>query len=149
MNTFSASEAVIAAMITPALLILVASSLIATALVRLARIVDRIRKVSETGQESDSAELDRSERRAMLGELTVVLFFCAIVAFVIAGFAIALDRAFANQLTWFPVLATVAGMLLIVAGCGVMLRESRLAVTQIRAELTQARSRKDPRSTSS
>jgi hypothetical protein len=45
MNGFSPSQAIIAAMITPALLILALGSLIATALVRLARVVDRVRKL--------------------------------------------------------------------------------------------------------
>ena len=48
MNGFSAAQAIISAMITPALLILASGSLIATALVRLARVVDRVRKLAET-----------------------------------------------------------------------------------------------------
>ena len=41
-----------------------------------------------------------------------------------------------DRLTWLPVLATVLGMCLIVAGSAAMLAECRLAVAQIRAELT-------------
>jgi hypothetical protein len=53
-------------MITPAILILASASLIATALVRLTRIVDRIRKLAEVRDGSSldrSKELDRHERR--------------------------------------------------------------------------------------
>jgi Protein of unknown function (DUF2721) len=45
----------IAAMITPAMLILASGSLIATALVRLARVVDRLRKLAEPKRASEMA----------------------------------------------------------------------------------------------
>lgn len=47
MGEVSTSQAIIAAMITPALLIMVSGSLIATALARLGPVVDRVRKLAE------------------------------------------------------------------------------------------------------
>ncbi len=130
-------------MITPALLILASGSLIATALVRLARTVDRVRKLAELGPGGAErlAELDRTERRARLAIAAVALFFSAVVVFVGAGAAIALDRASGDQLTWLPVGLTLFGMALIVAGAGAMVLESRDSATQIGAEIDALRKR--------
>lgn len=137
MVEFSVAQALIAAMITPALLILASGSLIATALVRLARIVDRVRKLAETlGTPFTLADLHRHQHRALLAERAVFLYFCAVVCFVAAGFAIGLDHALQHRLTWLPVATTILGMALIVAGSAVMLRECQLAATQIRAEIS-------------
>lgn len=136
MSGFSAAQAIIAAMITPALLILAAGSLIATALVRLGRVVDRVRKLAEGGATAGSGEeLRRHERRALLAERAVRLYFFAVVCFVVAGFAIAVDHLAADTLTWLPVLMTAVGMGLIVAGSAMMLAECQLAAAQIRAEI--------------
>jgi len=124
----------IAAMESPALLILAAGSLIATALVRLARVVDRTRKLSEL-QAPDPADLRRHQRRALLAERAVSLFFLAVLCFVLAGFAIAVDHWAGDSLTWLPVLATSIGMGLIAAGSAAMVAECRLAAAQIRAEI--------------
>jgi hypothetical protein len=126
----------IAAMITPALLIMASGSLIATALVRLARVVDRLRRLAEPGERvRDASEITRHERRARLAERAVALYFSAVVSFVVAGFAIAIDHAVGDRLTWLPVLMTTLGMCLIVAGSAAMLAECRLAFAQIRAEI--------------
>lgn len=126
----------IAAMITPALLILASASLIATALVRLARVVDRVRKLSEhVHAPPDEKEIKRHEHRALLAERSVSLYFSAIVCFAVAGFGIAIDHAVGDRLTWFPVAATIVGMSLIVADSVAMLAECRLAFAQIRAEI--------------
>jgi hypothetical protein len=135
MNGFSAAQAIISAMITPALLILASGSLIATALLRLARVVDRVRKLFEAREAPAAGELHRHERRALLAERAVRLYFFAVVCFVLAGFAIAADHFAGDGLTWLPVLMTTAGMCLIVAGSSAMLAECRLAAAQIRAEI--------------
>jgi Protein of unknown function (DUF2721) len=133
---FSPAQAMIAAMITPALLIMASASLIATVLVRLARVVDRVRKLSETREAArDVGEISRHKRRALLAERALILYFCAVACFVIGGFAIAVDHAFGDRLIWLPVLVTTLGMCLIVAGSAAMLGECRLAFAQIRAEL--------------
>ncbi len=133
----SSAQVLIGAMITPALLILASGSLIATSLVRLARVVDRIRKLLESGSHQ-AVELERQERRAMLAERSIVAYFCAIVLFVLAGFAIAMDHATGDRLTWLPVGMTVSGMVLIVMGSAAMLLECRLALVQIRSEIGAA-----------
>jgi hypothetical protein len=137
MTGFSAAQAIISAMITPALLILASGSLIATALVRLARVVDRVRKLAEQRDvPAERDELTRHERRALLAERAVRLYFFAVVCFVVAGFTIAVDHLAGDRLTWVPVLMTTAGMCLIVAGSAAMLAECQLAAVQIRAEIS-------------
>jgi hypothetical protein len=129
----------IAAMITPALLIMASGSLIATALVRLARVVDRVRKLSELRKAPwDAGEVRRHERRALLAERAVTLYFFAVVCFVVAGLTIAIDHAAGDRLAWLPVLVTTLGMCLIVAGSAAMLAECRLATAQIRREIAGA-----------
>jgi hypothetical protein len=132
---FSAAQAIISAMITPALLIAASGSLIATALVRLARVVDRVRKLAELrGTPPPRAELARHERLAMLAERAVRRYFFGVVCFVLDGFAIAADHYAGDRLTWLPVLVTSLGMCMIVAGSAAMLAECELATAQIRAE---------------
>jgi hypothetical protein len=135
-NGFSSAQAMIAAMITPAMLILASGSLIATALARLARVVDRLRKLAERRDAGpDADELNRHERRAMLAERAVSIYFGAVVCFVVSGFTIALDHLAGDRLAWLPVSVTMLGMCLIVAGSAAMLAECQVATTQIRAEI--------------
>ncbi len=122
-------------MITPALPILASGSPIATALVRLAREVDRVRPLAESGAPAVSAgELDRHERRALLAERASQIFFLALVCFVIAGVAIGIDRFAAGRLLWIPVAMTTLGMVSIVAGSAAVLMECGFAVAEIKAE---------------
>lgn len=126
-------------MITPALLIMASGSLIATVLVRLARVVDRVRKLAEQREvPRDPGEIARHQRRALLAERAVSIYFLAVACFVVAGFAIAIDHAASDRLTWLPVMVTTLGMGLIVAGSAAMLAECRLAF-QIRAEIAALR----------
>ncbi len=139
MNELSPAQGIITAMITPALLILASGSLIATALVRLGRVVDRIRKLADAPDAWVADDLIRQERRALLAERALALYFAAIVCFVIAGFAIVADRAAGNHLWLLPVAITAAGMALIVGGCAAMLGETRLSIGQIHDEIARMR----------
>jgi hypothetical protein len=131
------SQTVVAAMITPALLVLASASLIATALVRLARAVDGIRRLAAAP--TTEAELRRYERRAYLAERTVAALFVAIGVILVDGVAIALERVLGAAFAWVPIALTVAGMACIVAACGIMVLESRIAREQIAAEAAAVR----------
>lgn len=136
MNGFSAAQAIIGAMITPALLILASGSLIATTLVRLARVVDRVRTLGESSEMRASASaFRRHERRALLAERALQRYFAAVVCFVLSGITIGIDHFAGNRLTWLPVAITSVGMCLIVAGTAATLAECRLAATELRAEI--------------
>lgn len=136
---------IISAMITPALLILGSGSLAATALQRLARAVDRARILLQTS-ESDAEKLRwpeearerwlRSyEKRSLMAEGAVFAFFAAIGTFVVDCLSIAADHYSGDILTWLPVSLTILGMLLMLYGSILMVRESQLASVQIRDEL--------------
>jgi hypothetical protein len=134
------AQAIVAAMITPALLILASASLIATVLVRLARIVDRVRKLADVEPARRiPGEIERHARRATLAQRALVCFFSAIVCVVCGGFAIGLDHAAGDALWWLPIAITSVGMLLIIAGCAAMIGETRLSVEQVDAEIALLR----------
>ena len=136
MGEMSPAQAMIAAMITPALLILAAGSLIGIALTRLARIIDRVRALSEhPGAKAVAFELSRHRVRTSHTQWALELYFFSIVMFVGAGFGIAIDKLAGDTLTWLPVAATTLGMALIVAGTAMMILESRLARIQVTAEI--------------
>ncbi len=132
-------------MITPALLILGSGSLVATALQRLGRAVDRARfllQLSDTEaqklgwtKETLNRWLERHAERSVIAEKAVTAFFAAVGVFVADCLSIAIDSYFANRLTWLPVSLTIIGMILILCGAFFMLVESRLAAAQIRDEI--------------
>lgn len=136
---------IISAMITPALLILGSGSLVATALVRLARAIDRSRMVALTSTEDAnrlgwtsekvSAWQNRYGRRAMLAEQSVASLFAAIGLFILGCLSIAVDYRVGDSLTWLPVGLTIAGMLAMLFGAFLMVAECRLASRQIREEV--------------
>lgn len=128
-------------MLTPALLILASASLIATALVRLARIVDRVRALGiASGTPVSSDELVRHERRARLALNSIGAYFIAVALFVLAGATIAM-AAFAPTIAWLPIALTIAGMVLIVFGAGAMTLETRDSAALIYDEIARLRTR--------
>ncbi len=149
-STSSQAVLIISAMITPALLILGSASLVATALQRLARAIDRARamlqlsdgEVNRLGQDVSRRWLDRYATRSLMAERAVTAFFLAVGLLVIDCLSIAIDRYFADTLTWLPVSLTIIGMGMILAGAYFMVQESRLANLQIREEIQHLDDRK-------
>ena len=144
-NANSPALIIISAMITPALLILGSASLVATALQRLARAVDRSRTLLSLSEEQARQQgwtqdmskrwLARYTARSVMAERAVTAFFLAVGILVLGCLSIAADRAFADTLTWLPVSLTIIGMGMILAGAYFMIQESRLATLQIREEI--------------
>jgi len=133
-------------MITPALLILAAGSLVATALVRLGRVVDRSRALVASIAAGDVADaddlrrtLDRHQRRALYAERSVALFFGAVVVFVLDCLSIGVDHFAGDSLTAVPVAATIVGMAILLVGAGYMVAESQLGAQQIVEEIGRGR----------
>jgi hypothetical protein len=148
----SAAVATIAAMITPALLLLGSASLVASALVRMARIVDRARilaavvhdgTLDKMGVTTDRLRiwLESHAKRALCAERSIRLLYSAIVVFIATCLSIAVDRATGDILNWFPVALAVAGTVLLLAGGVYMVMESRLSGEQIADEIRNALSR--------
>ena len=152
----SAAVAMIAAMITPALLILASASLVATALVRMARVVDRARVLAAIAHEGDweklgatpaqlRTALERHAKRARYAEWSIALLYATVVVFVVTCISIAVDHAAGQSLTWLPVGLAIAGTLLLLSGGALMVAESRLAGDQIAEEIRHALARLEER----
>jgi len=152
----SAAMAMIAAMITPALLILASASLVATALVRMARVVDRARVLAAIAHEGDweklgatpaqlRTALERHAKRARYAEWSIALLYATVVVFVVTCISIAVDHAAGQSLTWLPVGLAIAGTLLLLSGGALMVAESRLAGDQIAEEIRHALARLEER----
>ena len=138
--------ALVAAMVTPALLILASASLLASALVRLARAVDRARVlvaiVHEGGWKKLGASeqqlcvwLDRHTRRTRYAERGIGLLYAAIVVFIATCLSIPLAGAIGPAMNWLPAALAIAGTMLLLAGGAWMVAESRLSSVQIAEEL--------------
>jgi hypothetical protein len=145
----SFAVAAIAAMITPALLILGSASLVSSALVRMARVVDRSRYLASVAQDGTWQKagmtvgqlrswLLRHERRARYAELSITVLYAAIVVFVATCLSIAVDRATGEALDWLPITLAILGTVLLLIGGAFMVTESRLSGNQISDEIHQA-----------
>jgi hypothetical protein len=145
----SAAVSTIAAMITPALLLLGSASLVASALMRMGRVVDRARILASVAHEGTLDKfgitndqlrswLNSHAQRAAYVERSITLLYAAIVVFISTCLSIALDRALGGSLSWLPVMLAVGGTLLLLSGGAYMVAESRLSGEQISAEIRQA-----------
>jgi hypothetical protein len=144
-NANSPALIIISAMMTPALLILGSASLVATALQRLARAVDRARAILQLSEEEarklgwtpdvSKRWLERYATRSLMAERAVTAFVLAVGILVLDGLSIAVDRYLADRLTWLPVSLTIISMCMILAGAYFMVQESRLANLQLREEI--------------
>jgi uncharacterized protein DUF2721 len=141
--------ALISAMVTPALLIVGSASLVASVLVRMARVVDRARVLTAIAHDGSwdrigttphvlRGWLDRHATRARYAERSIALLYAAVVVFVMTALSIPLDRATDNRLEWLPVLLAIAGTLLLLGGGTWMVAESRLSADQIQDEIGEA-----------
>ena len=148
-NTPSASVATIAAMVTPALLILASASLVASALVRMARVVDRARALAAIAQEGTweklgmtpdqlRASLERHAVRARYAERSIAFLYIAVVVFIATCLSVAIDRAAGQSLSWLPVALAIAGTVFLLVGGAWMVAESKLSAEQIAGEIHHA-----------
>jgi hypothetical protein len=146
----STATAMISAMITPALLIMGSASLVASALVRMARVVDRVRVLAAlvnegTWERAGMTErglcmwLDRHAVRARYVERSIMFLYTAVVVFVATCLSIAIDRAAGESLDWLPISLAIFGTLLLLGGGAYMVAESRLSGDQIQEEIRHAR----------
>ena len=148
-GTAPGSVALIAAMVTPALLIVGAASLVASALVRMGRVVDRTRVLAAAIQtrETDRLEIDgeplrrwleRHATRARHAERSIVCLYGSVVVFVATCLSIAIDRLRGDSSGWLAAVLAVTGTLLLLAGGTFMVAESRLSARQISEEIDLA-----------
>jgi hypothetical protein len=149
LNTTTTAVGTIAAMVTPGLLMLGSASLVASALVRVARVVDRARtlativaegtwnRVGPTPQQLRSW-LDRHAIRARYAARAIASLYAAIVVFISTCLAIAAERALGVSLHGLPLLLAIVGTVLLLAGASWMVAESSLSGEQIAEEIRVA-----------
>ena len=139
----------LSAMITPSVLISASGTLILSTSTRLARTVDRVRDLartsellfSETGArfaELRMRDIDRQlalqTTRGRLLQRALTCFYVALGIFVATAIAIALI-SYVAQVAWVPGVLGISGMLMLFYGCVMLLRETRLALRAVDAEM--------------
>lgn len=152
----SAAVALIAAMVTPALLILACASLVATALLRMARVVDRARALVATAHDGNwerigataaqlRTSLYRHGTRARYAEWSITALYASVVIFVLTCLSIVVDHGTSGSLNWLPAALAVTGTLPLLAGGAWMVAKSRLGGEQIAEEIHSALTRLEER----
>jgi hypothetical protein len=152
-SSLDAALRVLAAMITPALLISASGTFILSTSSRLGRVVDRVRALSERIEElihgGDEMEM-REERQAMyiqqMGQLStrshllqrsLTFFYFASGMFVLTSVAIGMI-SFVNErwhIHWVPLALGIVGALAMLVGSILLVREANLAVHSLEEEM--------------
>ena len=143
------SSGLLPSMVTPAVLISAAGTLVFSTVTRLARIVDRARVLAEQLEAIDARpgapladerrrEIERQlavrARRSHLVQKAVTSFYVALGFFV--GTTVAIGVAsFVPALDWLPGALGIAGTLVLFAGCVQLIRETRLALAAVESEM--------------
>jgi hypothetical protein len=138
--------AAIAAIVTPAILILACGNLVTSTLSRLARVVDRSRVLMTRLEESFEAHDDRALKtyaawlrrdraRVELAERALRFFYTAIAFFVTACLAIAADRIFRDNAALFALGLTVVGATSLLGGTACLVLETNYAIGSLREEI--------------
>ena len=150
MNQLSAAITVLTAMITPAVLISACGSMILSTSVRLGRVVDRVRSLSDRMEElvSDNEQsemnkerqavifeqLDKLTSRARILQRCMVTFYLSLAAFVATSVAIGVV-AWIGRYTVVPVVLGILGAIFLFYGSMLLILEARLALSTIHAEM--------------
>jgi uncharacterized membrane protein YcjF (UPF0283 family) len=138
-------------MITPAVLISACGTLVLSTSARLARVIDRVRQMSERADDLEEGKAtlpDYDSRRATLlhqmrtlarrGRLlqfSLTLFYLGVAIFVATSVAIGLVAAGWTRVDWIPVVLALTGALMLLAGSLVLIAESRIALMTTLREL--------------
>ena len=139
-------------MVTPTLLISATGSLVLSTSTRLGRIVDRVRELekrlgemiyvqdkSEIPLYDDRLEvivdlLDKVTSRSRLLQRAMAAFYYGLCIFVLTSVTIAVAGLFSIY-RWLPIPVGVVGILFVLYGSLLMLRETRMATATINAEM--------------
>jgi len=140
---------VLGAMVTPAVLILACGTLITSTASRLARIVDRVRTLSQALEklwangtvdfaDARNAELEHQlaihAERGRLIQRSLTSFYVALGVFVATSISLAVV-VFLPAVSWIPTTLGMVGSLVLFHGCVLLIRETRLAMTAVRSEM--------------
>lgn len=132
---------VLGAMITPAVLISAAGTLVLSTSNRLGRVVDRVRGMSAEAERSLYApatgaakrrfiadQLAALTRRMLLLRSTITVLYLAIGLFVATSILVGVDVILAWHWGWPPVVTGLAGAIALLAASVMLVREARMAV---------------------
>ena len=148
-NTLSAALNVLAAMITPALLISATGTFIFSTSTRLGRVVDRMRTVSDKietlalgenihlrGERIGNyrAQLRRLNIRLMLLQRCLTTLYLASATFVLTSVSIGLVAIVSLRLYWIPVALGIGGACLLLVASIMLIAEARHAVSDLQLE---------------
>ena len=137
-----ADLSLLSAMITPAVLISACGTLIFSTSTRLARIVDRVRQLSQSfdqlyaGSVSDFLEERRAEverqlvlmaSRGRLIQRALTSFYVALGVFVGTTIGIGL-AALSPRIAWLPTALGISGTVVLFYGCVMLIGETRLSL---------------------
>jgi Protein of unknown function (DUF2721) len=146
---FPVGLTLLSSMITPAVLISACGTLIFSTATRLARIVDRVRELSQSmealfrGEVADFPEERRAEierqlsfyvRRSRLVQRSLTAFYVALGIFVGATIGIGV-ATFVPDASFVPGLLGVAGTTELFYGCVLLIREMRLSQKAVDSEM--------------
>jgi threonine/homoserine/homoserine lactone efflux protein len=140
--------ALLSAMITPAVLISACGTLIFSTSTRVARIVDRVRRISAAIEELATKSIDFHDerrlamdrqlsfytKRARLIQRSLTSFYSSLGFFVGTTLAIS-TTAFFPRLDWLPNVLGVVGAIVLFYGCVLLIREARLAFKALDEEM--------------
>ena len=140
------SLSVVTGMITPAILILAAGSLVASTLVRIGRIVDGTRALIKRGEEMRrignltvlpliEEQLTMLLRRGDLARNALMGFYLAIALFLLASLAIALTLLLHSNLAWLGPAFVILGGVCLFAGAAALVVEVNLSGGSTRREV--------------
>lgn len=151
-NVLNSTIEFLTAMITPALLISATGSLVLSTSTRLGRVVDRVRelekRLSELILTDDKTNillygkrlevivhlLDKVTSRSRILQRAMSAFYYGLVCFILTSLTIAVAGIF-GVARWLPIPVGVIGISFLFYGSVLMLRETRLATTTIKAEM--------------
>lgn len=151
-NFLNSTIEFLTAMITPALLISATGSLVLSTSTRLGRVVDRVRelesRLSDLITTEDKAKiplyekrldtivnlLDKVTTRSRILQKAMTAFYYGLGFFILTSVTIAIAGIF-NIYRWIPIPVGVIGILFLLYGAILMLRETRMATATINAEM--------------
>jgi hypothetical protein len=144
---------ILAAMITPAVLISACGTLVFSTSSRVSRVVDRVRSLADqfermsqrTGEPEQPVatlkkelfldQLKRLSRRAILLRSALTGFYVAIGLFVATSIAIGIVAIVGLSLEWLPVALELIGSAVLLYGTVLLVSEARLGVTSTLKEM--------------
>jgi hypothetical protein len=150
MEALSTSLSVLTGMITPAVLISACGALILSTSMRLGRVVDRVRTLSDKFEEMAHTntdvelrderqvlifdQLDKLTSRARLLQRSITAFYSAVGIFVATSAMIGMVTL-GKRYHWIPVALTWSGMSFLLYGSVLLILEARLALAALHAEM--------------